>query len=90
MAGPKLLLVPKIRRLSVDDGVSPTSCSVRAGLEAEPAELRKSDQTAEFAQRLANATRRHNPEHLWLLARALRANGQPAAAVDVATHARLG
>jgi tetratricopeptide (TPR) repeat protein len=70
-----------------DAGIDVLESAVRAGLEAEPAELRKPDQTAEFAQRLANATGRHNPEHLWLLARALRANGQPAAAVDVAAHA---
>ena len=61
--------------------------AVRAGLEAEPSSLRKPSQTVEFAQRLANATGQHNPVHLWLLARALRADGQTAAAADVATHA---
>ncbi|MEJ0034959.1 MAG: serine/threonine-protein kinase [Gammaproteobacteria bacterium] len=70
-----------------DANIDVLECAVRAGLEAEPPELRSTHRTVELAQRLADATQRHNPEHLWLLARALRADGQRAPAVDVATHA---
>ena len=59
---------------------------VRAGLDAAPPSLVNVHQTVEFAQRLAAATGSRNPEHLWLLARALRADGQRAAAVDAATQ----
>jgi len=69
-----------------DASIDVLECAVRAGLEAEPSELRSAHRTVEFAQRLADATRRRNPQHLWLLARALRADGQRAAAMDAAAQ----
>jgi serine/threonine protein kinase len=70
-----------------DASIDVLETAVRNGLEAEPAELRNSDQTVEFARRLVDATDRRNAEHLWLLARALRANNQPAMAGEVAMQA---
>jgi serine/threonine protein kinase len=70
-----------------DASIDVLEIATRAGLDAEPRSLLITHQTVEFAQRLTDATGHRAPEHLWLLARALRADGQPAAAVDVATHA---
>jgi tetratricopeptide (TPR) repeat protein len=70
-----------------DASIDVLECAVRAGLEVEPAQLRHTQQTVEFAKRLADASQRHNPEHLWLLARSLRADDQQAEAGSVATEA---
>lgn len=70
-----------------DASIDVLEYAVRAGLEAQPPSARSTQQTVEFARRLADATERRNPEHLWLLARALRADGQRDAAIDTAAQA---